>query len=79
MAIDWFFCACRNSVCVLQDLFQKNKADSKRKPADIPSEAQQFLEKEAKGFADYNIALDYDYWTAGAFLSVHRKTLFLIV
>ncbi|KAF4612304.1 hypothetical protein D9613_004255 [Agrocybe pediades] len=32
--------------------------------ADIPQEAQQFLEKEAKAVVDYKIDLDYDYWTA---------------
>jgi tRNA (guanine37-N1)-methyltransferase len=36
------------------------------KPADIPAEAQQFLDKEAKGLQEYKVDLDYDYWTAGA-------------
>lgn len=35
------------------------------KPADIPLEAQEYLEKEALGVVDYKIELDYDYWTAG--------------
>ncbi|KAF8204026.1 Met-10+ like-protein-domain-containing protein [Pholiota molesta] len=32
--------------------------------ADIPAEAQQFLDKEAKGLQEYKVDLDYDYWTA---------------
>ncbi|KIM47474.1 hypothetical protein M413DRAFT_15695 [Hebeloma cylindrosporum] len=32
--------------------------------ADIPAEAQAFLDKEAKGLVQYNVDLDYDYWTA---------------
>ncbi|KAF8971730.1 Met-10+ like-protein-domain-containing protein [Flammula alnicola] len=32
--------------------------------ADIPAEAQQFLDKEAKGLLEYKVDLDYDYWTA---------------
>ncbi|KJA28410.1 hypothetical protein HYPSUDRAFT_62040 [Hypholoma sublateritium FD-334 SS-4] len=32
--------------------------------ADIPVEAQQFLDKEAKGLVDYTVDLDYNYWTA---------------
>jgi len=35
------------------------------KPADIPQEAQKYLDKEAKGLVEYKIDLDYDYWTAG--------------
>ena len=40
--------------------------ESTCKPADIPVEAQEFLSKEAKGLVEYNLDLDYDYWTAGA-------------
>ncbi|KAF9486577.1 guanine-N(1)--methyltransferase [Pholiota conissans] len=32
--------------------------------SDIPAEAQQFLDKEAKGLQEYKVDLDYDYWTA---------------
>ncbi|CAA7264835.1 unnamed protein product [Cyclocybe aegerita] len=32
--------------------------------ADIPPEARQFLDREAKGFVDHKIELDYNYWTA---------------
>lgn len=35
------------------------------KLADIPAEAQQFLDKEANGLVEYKIDLDYNYWTAG--------------
>ncbi|KAF9454176.1 hypothetical protein P691DRAFT_656864 [Macrolepiota fuliginosa MF-IS2] len=32
--------------------------------ADIPPEAQQYLEQETHGLVDHKIELDYDYWTA---------------
>ncbi|KAJ3517865.1 hypothetical protein NLJ89_g229 [Agrocybe chaxingu] len=32
--------------------------------ADIPPEAREFLDREAKGFVNHEIELDYDYWTA---------------
>lgn len=43
-----------------------HNAENTCKPADIPTEAQEFLDKEAKGLVQYNVDLDYDYWTAGA-------------
>ncbi|KDR85743.1 hypothetical protein GALMADRAFT_234802 [Galerina marginata CBS 339.88] len=38
--------------------------------ADIPQEAQGFLDKEAKGLVEYKVDLDYDYWTAEECLQV---------
>lgn len=35
------------------------------KLADIPPEALELIESEASGLVDYNIDLDYTYWTAG--------------
>ncbi|PPQ79404.1 hypothetical protein CVT25_002674 [Psilocybe cyanescens] len=38
--------------------------------ADIPQQAQEFLDKESKGLVDYKIQLNYDYWTAEECLQV---------
>ena len=46
--------------------YHDNSTESACKPADISTEAQEFLDKEAKGLVQYNVDLDYDYWTAGA-------------
>lgn len=50
--------------------FPINKSDGLCKPADIPPQAQEFLDKEARGLVDYQIELNYDYWTAGMYFNV---------
>ncbi len=39
------------------------------KLADIPPEAQEYLDKEVHGLVKHEIKLDYDYWTAGLWTS----------
>ena len=46
-------------------LVLNGKVNSACKLADIPPEAGDFLNKEAKGLVEYKVDLDYDYWSAG--------------
>jgi hypothetical protein len=40
------------------------------KLADLPREVLRFLEAECHGLETYTVNLDYDYWTAGAFVDL---------
>jgi len=51
--------------------------ESPCKPADIPVEAQEFLSNEAKGLVEYDVDLDYDYWTLGACVLQYIYQLYL--